>query len=126
MKVYTVECNSKQLGRPRCISNFQEFTLVMMRLRLGLFEKDLAHRFSISVPSVCRIIRTWLRFFRCEFEPLINIPPSEVTKHYMPEIFQKFYPNLTTIVDCTEIEMEKPSSLDKQSTCYSSYKSRNT
>lgn len=97
-----------------------------MRLRLGLFERDLAHRFGISLATVCRIVRTWQRFLRCEFEPLINIPPSEVTKHYMPEVFQNFYPNLTTIVDCTEVEMEKPSALDNQSMCYSHYKSRTT
>ncbi|KAK3697325.1 hypothetical protein QZH41_004726 [Actinostola sp. cb2023] len=44
----------------------------------------------------------------------------------MPMIFKKVYPRLTIIVDCTEIEMEKPSSLDAQSACYSSYKSRTT
>ena len=123
-KVYTD--NSKQLGRPRSLTTFQEFTMVLMRLRLGLFERDLAHRFCVSVATVCRVLRTWLRFLRCEFEPLIDIPSSEVTKHYMPEVFRKFYPNTTTIVDCTEVEMEKPSALDKQSMCFSSYKSRNT
>lgn len=126
-RVYVdIESSTKQPRRPRNLNTFQEFTIVMMRLRLGLFEKDLAHRFNISVTTICRVIRTWLRFLRCEFEPLINIPPPEVTKHYMPEVFKKFYPNLTTIVDCTEVEMEKPSSLNNQSTCYSSYKSRNT
>ena len=31
------------IGRPRSLSIFKEFTLVM-RLRLGLFEKNLGHR----------------------------------------------------------------------------------
>jgi hypothetical protein len=44
----------------------------------------------------------------------------------MPKVFKRLYPNLTIIVDCTEVEMEKPSSLNAQSTCYSSYKSKNT
>jgi len=51
-------------GRRRVLNSFQEFTLVMMRLRLGLFERDLAHRFSVSVSTVSRITTTWLRFLR--------------------------------------------------------------
>ena len=31
-----------------------------------------------------------------------------------------------SIIDCTEVQMESPSSLDKKSRCYSSYKSRTT
>ena len=125
-KINTDRDDCRKIGRPRTLTTFEEFTMVVMRLRLGLFEKDLAHRFNVSVTSVCRILRTWIRFLRCEFEPLINIPPREVIKLHMPEVFKNFYPNLTIIVDCTEIEMEKPSSLNAQSTCYSSYKSRNT
>ena len=68
----------RKIGRPRALTTFEEFTMVMMRLRLGLLERDLAHRFNVSVTSVCRILRTWIRFLRCEFEPLITIPPREV------------------------------------------------
>lgn len=44
----------------------------------------------------------------------------------MPTTFKEEYPNRTVIVDCTEVEMERPSFLDAQSVCYSSYKSRTT
>ena len=115
-----------QPGRPRALTTFQEFTMVMMRLRLGLFERDLAHRFNVSTMSVSRITRSWLRFLRAEFEPLIQIPPSDVLKYYMPKVFKQICPDTVIIVDCTEFQMEKPSSLDAQSACYSSYKSTNT
>ena len=122
-RVYVDMPHSKP-GRPRTLTLFQEFTLVMMRLRLGLFERDIAHRYSISITAVSRITRTWVRFLRCEFEPLITIPSNDIIKLYMPAVFNKVYPRLSVIVDCTEIEKEKPSSLDSQSACYSSYKSR--
>ena len=32
--------------------NCQEFTMVLLRLRLGLLERDLAHRFKVSVSTV--------------------------------------------------------------------------
>ena len=59
-------------------------------------------------------------------EPLITIPPREVLQCYRPDSFKKLLPNVTVIVDCTEFEMERPSALDSQSACYSSYKSRTT
>jgi hypothetical protein len=40
----------------------------------------------------------------------INIWPSkEKILHYMPTDFQKLYPNVGVIIDCTEIFTERPS-----------------
>jgi len=50
-----------------------------------------------------------------ELEPLILLPPGEILHLHMPPI-----------IDCTEFEMERPSSLDNQSAFYSQYKSRTT
>ena len=44
----------------------------------------------------------------------------------MPKHFKEFYPKTAVIIDCTEVQMERPSALDNQSSCYSSYKSRTT
>ena len=114
-----------QQGRPRTLTTFQEFVLVLMRLRLGLFERDLAHRFAISESTVSVIVTTWIRFLGLELE-LILIPPRDVLKAKMPKLFKEFYPNTALIIDCTEVQMESPSALDSQSACYSSYKSRPT
>lgn len=115
-----------QSGRPRNLTTFQEFVLVLMRLRLGLFEKDLAHRFAVSESTVSVIFRTWIRFLRLELQELILILPRDALKDKMPKLFKEFYPNTALIIDCTEIQMENPSALDKKSSCYSSYKSRPT
>jgi len=118
--------HTPKIGRPRSLSHFQEFVLVLMRLRLGLFERDLAHRFGIAIGTVSNIIRTWLRFLRAEFGPLIRLPEKEILKHYSPQPFKDLFPDVVIVVDCTEIEMERPSALNNQSACYSSYKSRPT
>ena len=39
------------------LSLFEEFSLMMTRLCLGLFEKDLGHRFGISESMVSTIFR---------------------------------------------------------------------
>ena len=121
------DCHVKdRIGRPRMLSTFQEFIMVMMRLRLGLFERDLSHRFGVHMSTVSRIVKTWIRFLSSEFGPLIDIPCTAIIRHYMAVVLKNVYPNLTVIVDCTEVEMAKPSSLGAQSACYSSYKSRTT
>ena len=125
-KTSVVVEGQRKIGRPRVLSTFEEFILTLMRIRLGLFEKDLSHRFSVAPMTVSRVTKAWCRFLRCEFEPLIRIPTAKEINLYMPAVFKHFYPNLTVIVDCTEIELEKPSSLDAQSACYSSYKSKTT
>ena len=37
------------------MSIFEEFILTLMRLRLGLFQKDLAHRFNVSETTVSTV-----------------------------------------------------------------------
>ena len=114
-------------GVKRKLSLWQEFPLVLLRLRLGLFEKDLANRYRVSVSTVSDICRSWIRFMKSELQPRCIIWPSkEQIKHYMPPVFKEFYPELVSIIDCTEIKMESPSSLDNQSLCYSMYKSHTT
>ena len=44
----------------RKLSNFQEFLLVLMKLRLNLCEQYLAYRFDIHQSTVCRIFYKWI------------------------------------------------------------------
>ena len=64
---------------------------------------------------------------RYELQPRCILWPSkEQIKHYMPPVFKELYRELVSIIDCTEIQMGSPSSLDNQSLCYSMYKSHTT
>ena len=113
-------------GAARSLSLLDEFFLVLVRLRLGLLERDLADRFGISESTVSRICKSWMRLLRLELEPLINWPHKEQIDDFMPAIFKAKYPDVVVIIDCTEIKMETPSALDNQSACYSYYKSNTT
>ena len=94
-------------GVKRKLSLWQEFTLVLLRLRLGLFEKNLANRYTcrVSVFTVSNICRSWIRSMKSELQPhCIILPSKEQIKHYMPPVFKEFYPELVSIIDCTEIK----------------------
>ena len=90
-KVLDAQSNSSRPERPRKLTTFQEFLLVLMKLRLGLFNRDLAHRFRVSLTSVSVIFRTWIRFLRAELECLIRLPPREVLQLHMPALFKEYY-----------------------------------
>ena len=113
-------------GVPRSLSLLDEFFLVLVRIRLGLLERDLADRFGVSESTVSRICTSWIRLLRLELEPLVNWPHKEQIVDYMPAIFKAKYPDVVVIIDCTEIKMVSPSALDNQSACYSYYKSNTT
>ncbi len=57
-------------GRNRSLSPMEEFFLVMVRIRLGLFEKDLAYRFGISTSTMSCICITWINFLFIKLKEL--------------------------------------------------------
>ena len=116
-----------KLGRRRKLSKWEEFIMVFLRLWLGLLERDLAHRFRVSVSTVSVVLRCWVKFTRAELHPLcIHWPSKEQIRSFMPQQFQKLCPELVSIIDGTEIRMESPWSFDNKAACYSSYKSHST
>ncbi|XP_068735620.1 uncharacterized protein [Montipora capricornis] len=114
------------IGRPKSLSIFEEFTLVMMRLRLGLFEKDLGHRFGISQSTVSTIFHAWIHFLHKEFEGFVSFPRRSSLQEKMPKMFKELYPKTVVIIDAVEFRMQSPSALDLNSASYSSYKGTTT
>ena len=115
-----------KIGRPRSLSAFEEFVMTLMRLRLGLFQRDLSHRFGISIGTVSNVTRKWMKLIRSQLGHLIRMPNRETIQYYSPPSFKQLFPNVVIVIDCTELEMEKSSALNSQSAYYSSYKSRTT
>ena len=55
----------QKLGRSRSMKSLFWLEMTLMRLRLGLFQKDLAHRFNVSETTVSTVFNTWVRFMSC-------------------------------------------------------------
>ena len=103
-----------------------ELFMFLVRLRLGLFLKDLADRFNISEAAVSRKIVTWANYlyFFLGTQPIW--PSYQSVKKHMPPDFKDLFPKTHVILDCTEVRVQVPSSLLLQSQMYSNYKSATT
>ena len=113
-------------GPSRKLSLQQEFLLTMMHLRLGLLTDDLAFRFQVSGGKISQTLITWIKLLSKELSCLIVWPSKARVKSTLPNCFKKLYPNVRTIIDCTEIFMEKPSCLEVQALLWSDYKQHHT
>ena len=114
-----------KLGPTRKLSSKSEFLLALMKLRLGLLNKDLAHRFDISETLCSRIFFSWLRASSRALRHLVFIPDQETLVGTKPDRFRNL-PDLHSIIDCTEIFIETPKDLYLQSATWSDYKHHNT
>ena len=74
-KVEDSTCVHKQKGCPQALAPLEEFFLVLVRLRLGLLEQDIADRFGLSCATVSRSFATWINFLLLKVKEIPLWPP---------------------------------------------------
>jgi len=113
-------------GRKRKMSFCEEMLLVLMKLRLGVTNHDLADRFGISDSMVSSIFTTLIKVLAKNLRPLIHYPDKEAVRVNLPRSFRGLYPRIRCILDCTEFFIDRPRNLQLQAITYSDYKKHNT
>ena len=109
------------------LCQFQEFLLVLTRLKLNSPLQDLAYRFNVSVPTAHRIFDRWIHVMSVRLNFLVQWPEQEELQATMPLVFQRnFGKKVAVIIDCFEIFTERPSSLIARAMTWSNYKHHNT
>ena len=120
--LFAAGLSRKRPGPSRKLTLEQEFLMVMMRLRCGLLVEDLAFRFKVASSLVTFVFFTWIRLMAAEFKGLIVWADRDTVRRNHPDSFRKFYPKCRVIIDCTELYIETPSSLETAAACWSQYK----
>ncbi|XP_057302736.1 uncharacterized protein LOC130636903 [Hydractinia symbiolongicarpus] len=108
------------------ISMKDHLLIILVKLRLGLLNKDLAHRFGISFQKVSKIYRSWLPIIAENVQFLIVWPQRHIVRSNLPAAFHKKFLNCVVIIDCTEIFIERPFGLNARAQTWSNFKHTNT
>ena len=109
------------------LSLFQEFIMVLIKLRLNVPNQDLAYRFDISLSTASCVFSAWMEVLDVRLSLLIAWPDREELWRTMPLCFQYSFGKKTTIIiDCFEIFIERPSNLLARAQTFSHYKHQNT
>jgi hypothetical protein len=116
---------ASRFGPQRKLTSRGEFLLMLMKLRLGLLNKDLANRFSISESLSSRIFLTWLRASGKVLGSMVNVLDQDTLIATKPVRYRNL-PDLHSIIDCTEVFIETPKDLHLQASTWSNYKHHNT
>lgn len=103
-----------------------QLLFALMKLRNNEDLKNLAFRFNTSVQTASNIFNSWIYFMFDVLGELPVWPHRDVISQNMPKTFKADYPSTFAILDCTELKMQRPTSLLLQSQSFSNYKSTNT
>ena len=108
------------------VSLADQLLMVLMKLRYADPHQHLAYQFGIDITRVSKIFHHWINDMHAELQPLITWPQRDVQRKTLPACFKPQYSQTTCIIDCSEIFIQRPTSLTARSQTYSNYKSRNT
>ncbi|XP_052252984.1 uncharacterized protein LOC127859521 [Dreissena polymorpha] len=112
-----------------CLKTFKmedQLLMVLIKLRQNFDFKHIGKLFGISMQDASYIFNNWIQymFHRCGSVPIW--PHRNTIIANMPPRYREEFPTTLVIIDGTELRIQKPSSLTRQSQCYSDYKSCNT
>lgn len=116
----------KQRFKSRNIQPIDQLWMFLTRVRLGLFERDLAFRFQVSVSTVSDILITWTNYLYVMLGSLPIWVSKDKIYQNLPESFKGEYEDVRGIFDCTEIKCDMPKDYQTHSELYSDYKSHDT
>ncbi|XP_030762457.1 uncharacterized protein LOC115887232 [Sitophilus oryzae] len=100
--------------------------LTLMKIKLNDPFQRLGHMFGMSTGNASKIFAKSLVQLELYLSTLIFWPPSEKIKYFLPIPFRARYHNVQSIIDCLEIEIEKPTNPVQQALTWSEYKKCNT
>ena len=109
------------------LDRFQEFIIVLMKLRLNVPLQDLPYHFVVLISTISRIFFHWIVVMDKRLFPLFYWPERHQLWKTMPQCFRyAFCKKTTVVIDCFEVFIERPSNLLARAETFSSNKHHNT
>ena len=116
----------KGKARKRTLSLFNEFVLVLIRIRRGWAVRKTSAIFGVSACHISRIFTTLINLLYNCFLPLLEWPSADIIKQNMPASFKTLFLTTRVLIDFSELFIQKLRCVDAQRLTHSQYKSHNT
>ena len=116
----------KRFGPARKLCAKDEMLLCLMKLRLGLTLQDLANRFKVSLYTASPVFTSWVKGLSTVLRTLVFIPDKGSLVNTKPQRFKNITQDIHSIIDASEIFIERPKNPDDQKKTWSDYKHHNT
>jgi len=100
-----------------------QLLLFLIKIKLGITFSALSVFFKISRRTASRIFFKLLDVLCSKTKHFIFWPDKYSITQTLPDSFKINFPNCRCIIDCTEIKVEQPSTVEQRVYLYSSYKS---
>ena len=100
----------KASGYSAKLSFEEELFLVLVKLKTGRMNQDLAFNFGISVGLLSELFTTFFYFLSSELKALFQMVDCGTVTDGIPSVY-KNVSGLRVVLDCTELMLQKPSDL---------------
>lgn len=100
--------------------------LTLAKLKQNLTYETLGTLFCISGKTVSNYFGYTIQILRRVLSPFVYWPSKDEILKNIPLCFRDKFPNVTIVLDCTEIAVATPKCLNCRISCYSNYKGRRT
>ncbi|XP_065645448.1 uncharacterized protein LOC136075928 [Hydra vulgaris] len=100
--------------------------MILVYFKNGFALSHIGWLFKLPKTTISRQIISWINYLYFTLGRIPIWPSRKQIDLTMPECFKRSYPKTRCIIDCTELFCQIPSSLNIQSSMYSSYKSHVT
>jgi len=100
--------------------------IFLIKIKLGISYSAISVLFGIDPSTVSRIFTECLNFLSSKTKDFIFWPDKYSVKQCLPEAFKINYPDCRCIIDCTEVKVEQPNTVEQRVYLYSRYKSNYT
>lgn len=109
------------------LNKFQQFVMVLMKLRLNMPVQDLAYRFNTFTHTISRTFVTCLDVLYKRTGFLVKWPSREEMQISMPMNFRDIFgPRVAVVIDCFDVFIDRPTNLMAHAQTWSKYKHHNT
>ena len=100
--------------------------LLLMKMRLGVFNRDLAVRFEIHRSRVSKVFCNWVPILSNVLNSLFVWPGRGTKGTNLPAAFKKKWKDVVAIIGCKEVFIERPKNLTARTQTWSNFKQNNT